>query len=322
MDMSNTIEVRINAVTSEALGILSFELVPTQAGAQLPAFTAGAHVDVQLPDGMVRSYSLFNSQNERNRYLIAVVKDAKSRGGSVYMHEKLKAGEVVRISQPKNNFPLAEGAPKSLFIAGGIGITPLWCMIQRLQDLGRPWELYYCVRTREHAALMPVMQEAGTGGPGKVNFNFDHEPGGKVLDLVPVIAAQAPGTHMYCCGPLPMIAAFEAATASRPPEEIHVEYFTAKEAPAASGGFTVVLSKSEKEAFIPAGKTILDTILDLGIDTPYSCMEGTCGECVTNVLEGIPDHKDVFLTKQDQAANKKMMICCSGSKSARLVLEL
>lgn len=322
MEMSNTIEVRINSVKPEALGILSYELVPTQAGAQLPQFAAGAHVDLQLPGGMVRSFSLLNSQNERDRYVIAVAKDANSRGGSVYIHDKLRAGDVIRVSQPKNNFPLAEGAAKSLFIAGGIGITPLWCMIQRLQELGRPWELYYCIRTREHAAMMAALQAAGTGGSGKVNFNFDHEPGGKVLDLAQVVAAQAPGTHMYCCGPLPMLAAFEAATASRPQEEIHVEYFTAKEAPAASGGFTVVLSKTGKEVFIPAGKTILDTLLDLGIETPYSCMEGTCGECVTNVLEGIPDHKDVFLTKQDQAANKKMMICCSGSKSDRLVLEL
>ena len=174
MEMSNTIEVRVNAVTPEALGILSYELVPVQAGTQLPPFAAGAHADVQLPGGMVRSYSLFNSQNERNRYLIAVAKDAKSRGGSVYIHDKLHAGDVVSMSQPKNNFPLAEGASRSLFIAGGIGITPLWCMIQRLQDLGRPWELYYCIRTREHAALLPALQAAGAGGSGTVHFNFDH----------------------------------------------------------------------------------------------------------------------------------------------------
>jgi ferredoxin-NADP reductase len=319
--MSNTIEVRINAVKTEALGILSYEFIPV-AGGELPAFTAGAHIDLQLPGGMVRSYSLFNSQSERHRYVIAVALDAKSRGGSKHIQEHLNAGDVLHISRPKNNFPLAEGAAKSLFIAGGIGITPLWCMIQRLQELGRPWELYYCIRTREHAALMTTLKAAGEGGQGTVHFNFDHEPGGKVLDLGPVIAAQAPGTHMYCCGPLPMLAAFEAAAAARPSQEIHVEYFTAKEAPASAGGYTVVLAKSGKEVFVPAGKTILDCILDLGIETPYSCMEGTCGECVSEVLEGTPDHRDVFLTKQDQAANKKMMICCSGSKSAKLVLDL
>ncbi|MSP98522.1 MAG: oxidoreductase [Betaproteobacteria bacterium] len=319
--MSNTIEVRLNSVTTEALGIVSYELVPVNAGDELPAFAAGAHVDVQLPGGMVRSYSLANSQRERNRYVIAVAKDANSRGGSKYMHESLHAGDLIRISKPKNNFLLAEAAAKSLFIAGGIGITPLWCMIQRLQELGRPWELYYCVRTREHAALLAGLQAAGTGGAGKVHFNFDHEPGG-VLELGPILASAAPGTHIYCCGPLPMLAAFEAATVSRPTEEIHVEYFTAKEAPAASGGFTVVLAKAGKEVFVPDGKTILDTILDLGIETPYSCMEGTCGECMTEVLDGIPDHRDVFLTKQDHAANKKMMICCSGSKSPRLVINI
>ncbi|MBM3345278.1 MAG: oxidoreductase [Betaproteobacteria bacterium] len=319
--MSNTFEVRINAINTEAQGILSYEFVPVSGG-ELPAFAAGAHVDLQLPGGMVRSYSLLNSQNERHRYVIAVALDSKTRGGSKYIQEQLKVGDVLHISRPKNNFPVAEDAAKSLLIAGGIGITPLWCMIQRLQDLSRPWELYYCVRTREQAALLAPLKAAGEGGQGIVHFNFDHESGGKLLDLGPVIAAQPPGTHMYCCGPLPMLAAFESAAAALPSQEIHVEYFSAKDAPASEGGFTVVLAKSGKEVFVPAGKAILDTILDLGIDTPYSCMEGTCGECVTDVLEGVPDHRDVFLTKQDQAANKKMMICCSGSKSARLVLNL
>ena len=320
MATGNRLEMRISAIEKVGLGILSYEFVPV-AGGELPAFTAGAHVDLHLPGGMVRSYSLYNSQNERHRYVIAVALDAKSRGGSKHMHENLKVGDVLKVGRPRNNFPVNEAAAKSLFIAGGIGITPLWCMIQRLNDIGRPWELYYCVRTREHAALKSAIESAG-GANGTVHFNFDHEPGGKVLDLAPVIAAQPAGTHMYCCGPTPMIGAFEAAAASRPPEEVHVEYFSAKEAPAASGGFTVVLSKTGKEVFVPDGKTILDTILDLGIEVPYSCMEGTCGECVTEVIEGTPDHRDVFLTKQDHAANKKMMICCSGSKSPKLVLNI
>jgi vanillate O-demethylase ferredoxin subunit len=320
--MHNTIEVQVKSVKSEALAINSYELVPVRAGEELPAFAAGAHIDLQLPAGLVRSFSILNSQNERNRYVIAVAKDPASRGGSRYIYTSLHAGDTLRISQPKNNFPLAEGAKHSLFVAGGIGITPLRCMVQRLQDLGRSWELWYCIRTREHAAFMDDLRSLGPDAEQRVHFNFDHEPGGKILDLVPLVASAAPGTHLYCCGPLPMLAAFESAAASRPPEEIHVEYFSAKEAPAASGGFTVVLARSGKTVFVPDGKTILDAILDLGIDTPYSCMEGTCGECQTEVLEGIPDHRDVFLTKQDHAENKKMMICCSGAKTEKLVLNI
>ena len=319
--MHNTIEAQVKSVRTEALGINSYELVPTQSGGELPAFAAGAHIDLQLPGGMVRSFSLLNPQNERNRYVIAVARDAASRGGSRYIHDSVHAGTALRISQPKNNFPLAEEARHSLFIAGGIGITPLWCMIQRLQDLGRSWELWYCIRTREHAAFMNELRGLPEGEK-RVHFNFDHEPGGKILDLGPLVASAAPGTHLYSCGPLPMLAAFESAAASRPPEAVHVEYFSAKEAPAAGGGFTVVMARSGKTVFVPDGKTILDTILDLGIDTPYSCMEGTCGECQTEVLEGTPDHRDVFLTKQDHAANKKMMICCSGAKTDKLVLNI
>ncbi len=319
--MHNLMEVKVNSVKTEALGINSYELVPVSGG-ELPPFAAGAHVDLQLPGDMVRSYSLLNSQSERHRYVVGIARDAKSRGGSTYIHDSIHAGSIIKISQPKNNFPLAEDAPHSLFIAGGIGITPLWCMIQRLHDLGKSWELWYCIRTHEHAAFMKELQALGPDADKRVHFNFDHEPGGKILDLVPVVAAAPKGTHLYCCGPIPMLEAFENAAASRPPEEVHVEYFSAKEAPVASGGFTVVLAKSGQTLFVPDGKTILDAVLDLGIDTPYSCMEGTCGECQAEVLEGIPDHRDVFLTKQDHAENKKMMICCSGAKTDKLVLNI
>jgi vanillate O-demethylase ferredoxin subunit len=314
------LDVFVRSVTWEAPDIHSWDLRP-RAGGELPPFTAGAHVDVHLPNGMLRSYSLVNPQTERHRYVIAAQKDRASRGGSRCLHEQVRTGDSLRISPPRNNFPLEENAPHSVLIAGGIGITPILGMTGRLAALGRSWALHYCARTRAAAAFLePIAALASAGG--EVHLHFDEEQGGRVLDLAAVVGAAGAGAHFYCCGPLPMLGAFESATASLPTERVHVEYFTAKDAPAKGGGFTVVLAKSGIELVIPAGKTILDTVLDAGIDAAYSCMEGVCGTCETRVLEGIPEHRDLVLTKAEQATNRTMMICCSGCKSDRLVLEL
>ena len=152
--------------------------------------------------------------------------------------------------------------------------------------------------------------------------HFDQEAAGKLLDLAQVVAQAGPEAHLYCCGPLPMLGAFEAATAGHPPRQVHVEYFAAREAPATQGGFTVVLARSGRELQVPEGRSILDVLLDADVDVLYSCTEGVCGACETRVLEGTPDHRDLVLSKDEQAAGRTMMICCSGSKSPRLVLDL
>jgi len=309
-----TFQVRIKSATWEAAAITSYELRPAE-GTELPPFTAGAHIDLTLPNGLIRSYSLVNRQSERHRYVIAVQKDRASRGGSKWVHENFRVGDLVSINGPRNNFPLEESAERSIFIAGGIGITPILSMMARLTELGREWELIYCARTRAVAAFVDILT-------GNVRFNFDEEPGGRMLDVGAVVAAAPPNAHLYCCGPLPMLSAFEAATASLPRERVHVEYFTAKEPPAVEGGFRVLLARSGREFVVPAGKTILDTLLDAGLDVPYSCMEGVCGTCETKVLEGVPDHRDLILTEEEHAAGKSMMICCSGAKTERLVLDL
>lgn len=313
--------LRVQAARWEAEGVHSYELRDPDGG-ELPPFTAGAHIDLHLLNGLVRSYSLINSQDDRRRYVVAVQRDRSSRGGSTWVHDRLKLGDMITIAGPRNNFPLAEDAARSLFIAGGIGITPLWCMIQRLSALNRPFELYYCVRTRKEAALLEKLQETAKRPNAKIIFNFDGEPGGKMLDIKAVTSAAAPDTHLYCCGPLPMLGAFEEVTKDLPRERVHLEYFSAKEAPAASGGFTVVLARTGKSFLIAPGKTILETLLDAGLDVPSSCLEGVCGTCETKVLEGVPDHRDVVLTEAERQANKTMMICCSGSKSEKLVLDL
>jgi len=311
-----TLSLRIISATWEAPDIVSYELRPPEGG-ELPAFTAGAHIDLTLPNGLVRSYSLVNPQSERHRYVIAVQKDRASRGGSKWVHENFRVGGLLTANGPRNNFALEEAAEKSVFIAGGIGITPILSMTERLSALGRDWELVYCARKRAGTAFLESLQQKP-----RVRFNFDEEPGGKMLDIAAVVKAAPANAHFYCCGPVPMLEAFEQATRDLPRERVHVEYFTAKAPPAVEGGFTVVLARKGLTIAVAPGKTILETLRDHGVDVPYSCTEGVCGTCETRVLEGVPDHRDLILTEAERASNKTMLICCSGSKSEKLVLDL
>jgi tetrachlorobenzoquinone reductase len=310
------LNLRVKSTTWEAPNILSYELCSTD-GKELPAFTAGAHIELKLPNGLMRSYSLINSQSERHRYVIAVQKDRMSRGGSKWIHQNLRAGELLAINGPRNNFALDETSEKSIFIAGGIGVTPMLSMIERLSALGREWELIYCSRTRNSTPFVELLEKNS-----RTRFNFDQERGGTMLDIAAVVKATPASGHLYCCGPAPMLEAFEQATKDLARKQVHVEYFTATEPPATEGGFKVVLAKSGREVVVPAGKTILGALSDAGIDIPYSCAEGVCGTCETKVLEGVPDHRDRILTEAERASNRKMMICCSGSKSEKLVLDL
>ena len=310
------LNLRIKSAVWEAPNITSYELRPTNSS-ELPAFSAGSHIDITLPNGMVRSYSLLNSQSERHRYVIAVQRDRESRGGSKWIHQNFRPGEILSVNEPRNNFKLDETAEKSLFIAGGIGITPILSMIERLETIGSDWQLIFCARTRASAPFLGLLE-----GNQRVRINFDREPGAEILDIPAVVQASSVNTHLYCCGPTTMLDAFEQAAKDRSKDTVHVEYFTAKEPPATEGGFTVVLAKTGREIAIPAGKTILDALKDEGLDLPYSCTEGICGTCETKVLEGVPDHRDRILTDAEKAANKTMMICCSGSKSERLLLDL
>lgn len=311
------IKVRVKSISYEAENICLVDLRPlTENG--LPSCSPGAHIDLHLPNGLIRSYSLCNAQNEPYRYVIGVNRDPEGRGGSRFIHDALRPGAVLTISAPRNNFPLVEDAGHSVLIAGGIGITPVWCMIQHLEGLGRSWELFYSTRTRGNTAFLDDLRQFGR----RVHLNHTQEPGGGILDFNDLLSRVPPGTHLYCCGPVAMLEAFESAAASLPSELVHVEYFGANKAPATDGGFDVMLSRSGRVVFVPEGKTILDTLLDEGIDAPHSCGQGVCGTCETRVLEGTPDHRDLVLSKQEQASNKTMMICCSGCKGDKLILDL
>lgn len=316
-----TLYVRVASTTMIAEGIVSLEL-RSATGDMLPPFTAGAHVDLHLGNGLIRSYSLVNRQDERHRYVIAVNLDRSSRGGSAFIHDCLKQGVGLTIGVPRNNFPLAEEAARSLLIAGGIGITPLWCMIQRLIVLKRNWMLYYGARTRKCAAFVDELDALRIHNGAEVSLNFDDESGGRLLDMDELLANTPPGTHLYCCGPLAMLESFERAISIWPQSQVHTEYFSAKAPRGEAGGFTLVLARSGLTFEVPAGKTILRTLIEHGIDVPYSCQEGICGTCETRVLEGVPEHRDLVLSQEAREGNQTIMICCSGSRSERLVLDL
>lgn len=322
MTATSTLQVRVRATTYEARSILGFELVPLDPATPLPAFTAGAHIDVHLPGGLLRSYSLLNDPKETHRYRIGVNLDAHSRGGSRHMHEQLRTGAVLTISAPRNLFAMDESSPFNVFIAGGIGITPMLSMIARSQALGTPWRLHYAARTREHAGFLDLLATYQGQSGADVQLNFDQESGGRMLDLNAVVAAMPAGAHVYACGPAPMLKAYEQATASLPPERVHREYFAAQEAAATEGSYTVTLARSQRTLQISPGQTLLDGLIAIGAEPTFSCQQGICGTCEVKVLEGTPDHRDMVLTEAEQAANDRMMVCCSGAKSARLVLDL
>jgi ferredoxin-NADP reductase len=312
------IDVRLTAVRFAARDTNLYEFQRVD-GKPLPAFTPGAHIDVHLPNGIIRNYSLLVPDDDPQVYKIGVKRDPASRGGSRYIHEELRVGTVLKISAPRNNFPLREDAAHVILFAGGIGITPIWCMVQRLEQLGRSWQLYYSCRSRADMAFLQAL-EAMTSKSAQ--FHFDDEAGGKFLDISGIVAAAPKDAHLYCCGPAPMLKAFEEATAGWPREQVHVEYFTAKQQPDKKGGFTVELARSGQEFFIPEGKTILEVLLDEGIDVDYSCELGICGACEQRVISGVPEHRDAILSEEEQAENKRVMICCAGCKTERLVLDL
>ncbi|WP_322046544.1 PDR/VanB family oxidoreductase [Paraburkholderia sp. J67] len=318
------IEARLVAMQLEARDIVSFVLAPANlhADAPLPDFTPGSHIDVHLGNGQTRSYSLSNVDASANRYRLTVQRDPNSRGGSAWLHETLRVGEVVKIGAPRNNFVLDDSAPHSVFIAGGIGITPFMPMMARLNRLGRAWHLHYCVRTPERAAFGDEIEMLAAAGEGRVSHHYDEVPGGAMLDLRATIAALPARAHVYCCGPSGMLQAFRAAAEAIEPARVHFEYFSSNVEAAADGGFVVRLARSGQEFRVETGQTILGALREHGIEADSSCEEGVCGACETRVISGVPDHRDSILGARERAANKTMMICCSGCKSDCLVLDL
>jgi tetrachlorobenzoquinone reductase len=323
--MQECIHVVVRSMTLLASDTISVEFVSSDGG-ELPAFEAGAHIDLLLPNGIRRSYSLCNRPTDRNRYVVGVKKASPSRGASTYIHDHLRVGQRIEISRPRNNFPLAQAAERSIFIAGGIGITPILSMIQTLESEARQWKLYYAARTSKDAAFVGELQALSAVHPGHIDIRFDHEPGVAMLDLEGIVNENAgKGAHFYACGPSAMLDAFEAATKSIPEANRHLERFSADAKEASEGALTeyeAVLANSGMTLQITPEKSLLDTLLDAGINLEFSCMQGICGSCRVAVQEGLPDHRDHVLTEEERAANDSVLVCCSGSRTRRLVLDL
>lgn len=313
----HTIETRVMRAQDIAQDVKLLELAAAD-GSALPAFAAGAHIDIHLPGDLIRQYSLLGSPSRTERYLIAVARETNGRGGSAYVHDSVAAGDILTISKPRCHFPLHEDARHSVLIAGGIGVTPIWCMAQRLIEIGNSFELHYAARTRVHAALLDEIA-ARPSGALRTYFNLEGDP---LMDLPAIVASAPAGSHFYCCGPIPLIEAYRAACSALPEERVHFEQFSAAVPAATEGGFTVELAKSGMTIPVAPGETILDALGREGIAMTYSCREGVCGSCETVVLAGQPDHRDAILTEAERAEGKTMMICCSGSLGKKLVLDL
>jgi vanillate O-demethylase ferredoxin subunit len=317
-----TITTRIAAITREAEDILSFDLV-ANGGGTLSPFTAGAHVDVHLGDGMIRQYSLCGDPAERDIYRLAVLDEARGRGGSKAMHA-LRAGERLVISAPRNNFPLAgHEAISHLLLAGGIGVTPMMAMIHELEARGADYLMHYCTRSPAKTAFRARLESRIKAG--RVVLHHDGGDPTKGLDLARVLADYTPAKHVYICGPKGFIAAARAATEFWPPHCVHVEHFSAPEPSGEDGAwdaapFQVKLLKSGQVIDVPANTSIVAALRAAGHDVATSCEEGICGTCITHYVEGEPVHRDTVLGDDDRKTN--VMICRARSKTPMLVLDL
>ena len=323
MSNASSLSVRVTRKTAETSDICTFELV-AKGGGPLPAFSAGSHIDVQVPGtAITRQYSLCNDPQESHRYVIGVLRDPASRGGSVAMHDAIQEGQVLHISAPKNHFALAHAAQRSLLLAGGIGVTPILCMAERLAISGAAFEMHYCTRSRERTAFYERM--ARSSFAAQVQFHFDDGEAAQKLDIAQLLRAPTSGLHLYVCGPKGfMDAVLSSARAQGWPEgQLHYEFFSAEVVKSADdASFEVKLASSGRVIKVLAAQSVTEALSAAGVDVPTSCEQGVCGTCLTRVLEGIPDHKDMYLTPDEQAANDQFMPCCSRSKTPLLVLDI
>jgi len=314
--------VRVRKKTREALDIASFELVSADA-TPLPRFMPGSHIDVHLGPELVRQYSLCNGPQDPGCYWIAVKREAESRGGSRAMHEQVKQGDTLTISTPRNNFAIEPSAKHHLLLAGGIDVTPILSMARHLLVSGASFDLQYFTRSIEHTAFHALLSESEF--KGKVTFHYALEPEALRAYLRRLLWHRPEQAHIYLCGPRPFMDLVETTAAPTwPPEAVHLEYFTADPLSLAGpqDSFQVKLARSGGTYAIPSGKTIVEALRENGIHIETSCEQGVCGTCLTGLLEGLPDHRDVFLTDDEKEAGDKIMPCVSRAKSSLLVLDL
>jgi vanillate O-demethylase ferredoxin subunit len=321
-----TITARVARKWLETPDACALELVPADGG-RLPAFAAGAHVDVHLPGGLVRQYSLLNDPAETHRYCIAVLREPASRGGSAAVHEHVAEGQLLTIGAPRNAFALAPVAHRRLLLAGGIGITPLLCMAEQSLREGADFALHYAARSASRMAFRERLAEPRW--QGRVHLHPDDGDAAQRLDLEALLRAPAPGLHLYACGPAGLLQA-ALGTARRlgwQESNLHWEQFAAtpmalSAEPAGDAPFEIELARSGRVLHVPAGMSAAQVLVEAGTGLLTSCEQGVCGTCLTRVLAGTPDHRDAYLTPDERAANDQFLPCRSRARCERLVVDL
>lgn len=310
------VQVVKKAMTAEGITSLRMEAVK----GQLPTFQPGAHIDVHLQNGMIRQYSLTNGPGETDHYTIGVKREPDSRGGSVSIHDEVKEGDVLAISAPRNNFPLRRDALRTVFVAGGIGVTPLIAMARALNAQGLSFEFHYFVQSRDHAAFKREMDEFADALSVHEGLGPD-ETGAKLRD---VLAEPGKARHLYVCGPGPMLEATRTIAADQGWDDasIHFEYFKNTTERDDSNSFEIDLARSAMTLTVPAGKTILEVLRENGINMGSSCEQGACGTCRCGVIEGEINHQDVYLNPSERGEGKSIMTCVSRAASDRLILDI
>ena len=308
--------LRVVARQVQGDGVLTLDLA-APSGGRLRDWTPGSHIDLVLPNGMTRQYSLCGDRFDPTTYRVGVLLEPGGRGGSAYVHRELAVGDLVGVGGPRNNFPLVP-SDQYLFVAGGIGITPLLPMVRQADQLGADWRLLYGGR---HRASMAFLDELSTYGD-RVLVRPQDETG--LLDLADFLGEPRSGVRIYSCGPAPLLAAMEAACAGWPPYTLRTERFVAADggAPARTAPFQVELARSGTTVTVSPDSTVLDALSRVGVEVLSSCRRGVCGTCETTVLAGRPDHRDALLDDDERAADDCMYVCVSRSRDERLVLDL
>jgi len=314
------LSLRVSRIDAEAKDVLRVELADPD-GRELPPFDPGAHLAVQLPGGLQRHYSLCGDWRDRGRYVLGVGRATPGRGGSDWVHGQLREGMTLRCGPPVNNFRLVD-APRYLFIAGGIGITPLLSMARWCEAYGKEWNLVYGARSRHRLAFYDEL----AAWRDRVRFHCDDEAGAPI-DVPMLLAGLAPGTQVYCCGPAPLMMSVQQHGAHLPAGALHFEWFSAPaEEPQAgtpaSAGFWIELRRSGGRYAVPPGRSILEVLEENGHEIPFSCREGLCGTCETPVCEGEPEHLDYVYPPSQRDSLRTLLVCVSRARSERLVLDL
>ena len=321
--LDRILTVRVSRITRETAEISAYELTHPW-GRPLPPYDAGAHIDLRVPGGFMRQYSLARAGHQGQHcssYLIGVKREAAGRGGSAALHGRVRVGDLLAISAPRNTFALHAGAQRHLLLAGGIGLTPMLAMAQQLLRQGADFTLCVFARSREHLAFGQALADPALAP--HVRLHFDSAADDQKIDLAELLAVRAPGCHMYMCGPEGFMGAVQAASAHWPDGCVHLEYFAAPQG-AGDGGsneaFTLVLARRGVSVAVPPDQTAAQALHDLGLDVPTSCEQGICGTCVVGYAGGEPEHRDFCLSATER--KYKIALCCSRAKSGPITIDL